>query len=110
MFPFLKKARERFSKRTEAPRKPRRPRLVLEALEDRVVPSTMSDIPYQFPTGPTLLALNFNGEDFYSEGGILGIGSNHINVTAYNAGTPAQTDQNIQDILFRVSEIYARYI
>ena len=109
MFPFLKKAREQFSKRTETSRKPRRTRLVLEALEERLVPSAMSDIPYQFPTGPTLLALNFDGEDFYSSGGILGFGSNSINVAAYNAGTPAQTDQNIQDILFRVSEIYAPF-
>jgi hypothetical protein len=39
MFPFLKKAREQFSKRTETSRKPRRTRLVLEALEERITPS-----------------------------------------------------------------------
>src|SRR5579871_2127573 len=92
-----------------------RRRMMVEALESRLVPADLSSIPYVQNVDPndiglpTTLGINFNGENFYSEGGLLGIGSQSINVGAYSSGSAAQTDQNIQDILFRVSEIYAPF-
>jgi hypothetical protein len=89
-------------------------RLAIEALENRLVPSVnpsgdLAHIPYVSPSGPTMLGLNFDGEHFYSSGGFLGIGSNNIYMGAYSPGSPTQTDANIQDILFRVAEIYAPF-
>src|SRR5262249_35532929 len=69
----------------------------------------LAQIPYVSPSGPTLLALNFDGENFYSQGGFLGIGSSSISVGSYSNGSPTQTDASIQDILFRVSEIYTPF-
>jgi hypothetical protein len=97
------------------PKRRQRPRPAIEALEDRAVPSVnpsgdLAQIPFVAPSGPTTLALNFDGENFYSQGGFLGIGANSINVGSYSVnGSLAQTDQNMQDILFRVSEIYAPF-
>jgi hypothetical protein len=102
-FPRGGLARARTTKRRE------RFRPMAEVLEDRLVPSDMTQIPFAAPSGPTTLGLSFDGEDFYSYGGFLGIGSQSIKVHAFNSGTPAQTDQNIQDMLFRVSEIYAPF-
>jgi hypothetical protein len=85
-----------------ARRKPTRPHLHLEAMEDRLVPSSMSNVPFISPSGPTTLALNFDGGPPATE-------SPNYQVSAYNAGNALQTDQNIQDILFRTSEMYAPF-
>jgi hypothetical protein len=85
-----------------AGRKPARLRPHLEALEDRLVPATMSDIPFVPPSGPTTLALNFDGCPNATA-------QPDYRVSAYTSGNALQTDQNIQDILFRTSEIYAPF-
>jgi hypothetical protein len=90
------------SSRAAAMRKPLRSQLSVEAMEERLVPSTMSDIPFAAPSGPTTLALNFDG-------GPTTAVSPDLRVSAYNAGSNLQTDQNIQDLLFRTSEMYAPF-
>jgi hypothetical protein len=69
----------------------------------------LAQIPYISHSGPTMLGLNFDGENFYSSGGFLGIGATNTTMGAYTVGSPSQTDMSIQNILFRVSEIYAPF-
>ena len=107
---FRKFAQARSLTRRACPRV----RLAVEALEDRLVPSVnptgdVAQIPYTSHSGPTSLGINFDGENFYSQGGFLGIGSQSIKVGPYVNGSISQTDMNIQDILFRVSEMYAPF-
>jgi hypothetical protein len=84
-------------------RRPARFRPSLENLEDRLVPSTASDIPYATHPGPAQLALNFDGNP-RTDGGP----EHDYVVAAYDDGS-AGRDQNIQDTLFRTSEIYAPF-
>jgi hypothetical protein len=83
-------------------RKPRQARLEIESLEERLVPATdLTSIPYVAHAGPTMLGLNFDGENFYNNG--------NTSVNAYYHTSSGQTDQDIQDLLFRVSEVYAPF-
>jgi hypothetical protein len=75
----------------------------IEHLEARFVPSTASDIPYVTHGGPVPLALNFDGNP-RTDGGP----EHDFVVAPYDDGSPGQ-DQNIQDILFRTSEMYAPF-
>jgi hypothetical protein len=117
MFPFVmwpRKSSQAGHSRNRRPKRAHSARLVLEGLEDRLVLSVnptgdLAQIPYVSPSGPTLLGLNFDGENFYTQGGFLGIGAQSINIGSYGIGNAAATDQNMQDILFRVSEIYAPF-
>src|SRR5262245_60307381 len=75
----------------------------IENLEDRLVPSTASDIPYATHTGPMPVALNFDGNFLKDDGP-----EHDAPIAPYDNGSPGR-DQNIQDILFRTSEIYAPF-
>ena len=84
-----------------------RPRLAVEQLEDRqllstgfVIPQSMTDLANMFPThsGPTILYLNFDGGTVDGQ-----------TVSAFQAQSNQTKDQAIQDILYRVSEIYAPF-
>jgi hypothetical protein len=102
------------------PRTKRGNRLVVELLEDRLVLTTMSDVPFAQPYGPTNLAINFDGENFYGKG-ISANGNNGKVMEAYIPTTGskgfavygdalgANQDQGIQDTLIRVSELYAPF-
>jgi hypothetical protein len=81
-------------------RKQSRVRPLLEALEDRLVPAgwdytnLVQSLPGYTHAGPTHLYLNFDGKD---------------NITPYFNKSPAQTNQDIAEILFRTSEVYAPF-
>jgi hypothetical protein len=107
----------RSSRKKPVPKNRTRP--TLEVLEDRLVPSDLSEIPFVSPTGPTVLGINFDGENFYrpgtdqfiAQGGyLLGGYANPNGGFAPGSGKfDTNVDQNMQDILFRVSEMYAPF-
>lgn len=84
----------------------------LEALEDRLVPAATvftdyTQIAQMFPrhTGPTTLAINFDGwKDNVS---YWGLGEDD-SVSPFQSPT-GNRDRDIQDILFRVSEFFAPF-
>jgi hypothetical protein len=84
-----------------------RTQLRLENLEDRLVPAItdMTQLAQQFPTpsAPTHLYLNFDGFTNVPSNLAPGNGNNH-SVAAFTG-----SNQDIQDIIYRVSEIYAPF-
>src|SRR5437762_2584345 len=96
MFALAKWLRSTFT--PTAARRQRRAALAVESLEDRWVPANLDLTQVALAHGvihnnPTHLYLNFDG----------GIGK----VGAYTNG--ASTDKDIQDILYRTSEIFAPF-
>jgi hypothetical protein len=92
----------KFRKSGPSARSNRQSRLTVEVLEERQVPSNfpitdMTVLAQQYPThdGPTNLYLNFDG--WHDQ--------NH-NIGAF---TTPQRDQDIQDILYRASEVFAPF-
>lgn len=85
-----------------------RPRLAVEQLEDRQLPSAsyipgqdMTDLARMYPaphSGPTILYLNFDGGNFYGQ-----------SISAFQPASGLSKDQAIQDILYRVSELFAPF-
>jgi len=100
LFQLAHKATQLFRERS-APIRDRRTRLQLEPLESRLVPAAwdMTQLALSIGSyphaGPTNLYLNFDGSN---------------NISPYtDSQNPNQTFQEIQDILFRTSEIYAPF-
>jgi hypothetical protein len=98
MHAYPKSLRTHLHSRKPLTRRPSRPNLQLERLEDRLVPADYSVLPLLlggYPhSGPTNLALNFTGGAYQN---------------SYQVQPWQTARQNYDDLLFRVSELFAPF-